>query len=103
MKLKETLEKLDSFEEGERKKYIHPLYEMLTVISKTMLAHFQDTWDGTRPFEEFVKEQNETIRYVVNIEMGKIGTHVRETLGLVPLTEDTEIGGDKVGDRTDRR
>lgn len=88
MKIKELLEKLDTLEDRE---CLRDLTKMLSGVSVATLNEFQNTWDGRKPFEEFVVAQNKVIRDCVKLEMSSIGRMVRAQLGMSPLTEDTEF------------
>jgi len=91
MTIKNILEKLDSFKDKEREKYLRPLCSNLTSLSQNQLTNFQTNWDGDRSFEEFVKAQNKEIRVCIELELSEIGKIAREAAGLKPLNENDEI------------
>ncbi len=90
MTVKEILEKMDNFKSEEREKYLGLLLNDLTIVSKRQLMDFQNTWDTSKPFKEFVEAQNKQIRKCIDTEM-KIGDVARKAMGLKPLTEDYEV------------
>ena len=91
MTVKEIVEKMDSFSDAKRVKYLAPLYESLTPISQKQITIFQATWDHTKSFGEFKRAQGVELRKCIEIELSEIGRLVREAAGLQPLNEDDEI------------
>lgn len=91
MTIKEILEKLDDFKGKEREKYLRSLFDNLTPFSQNQLRNFQDTWDGNKSFEEFVKAQNKEIRMCIEMELSEIGKITRKAIDLQPLNENDEI------------
>jgi hypothetical protein len=67
------------------------LMRLLCPVSLETLHRFQDTWDGTRPFDEFVVAQNKEIRKCVELEMSELGREIRAKLHMDPLTPETEV------------
>jgi len=93
MNVREVMNRLDQFQGEDRERVLLALIGQLSPVSIRTLQHFQEQFDGVnRPFEEFVREQNEKIRECVKIELSEVlGGPVRSMLGLAPLTEETEI------------
>lgn len=91
MTIKELVEKLDALTEEDRVTWIKKLYNLLSGVSKQTLINFQNGYNLDKPFEEFIADQNETIKSVLFLELSAIGVMVRKELGLIPLTEDTVL------------
>jgi hypothetical protein len=90
--VKQVVAEMDGYTDEDRVKYVRALVAKLSVVSEGTLYSFQNEWDGSRPYSEFVTEQNKVIRQCVTLELKpEIGGFVRESLGLEPLTEDTEV------------
>lgn len=91
MTVKEIYDTMDGFTEEQRDKFLNGLFDIFCGLSIKSIISFQTNWDGSRPFAEFVIEQNKVIRMCIDMEVSDIGSHVRSLLGLSPLTMDTEI------------
>jgi hypothetical protein len=76
MKLSEIRDKMDGFTEDERAKYLVPLLRNFSPPSKSQMANFQNRWDGSRSFEEFVSAQNNEIRLCIEMELTSVGGDV---------------------------
>ena len=90
MNIKTFLDEFESWEGDDRKK-MNPMLNMLSPLSEGELRAFQDRWDSSHPYDEFVKAQNKKIRQCIELELGALGTQIRTTIGLDPLTLETEI------------
>jgi hypothetical protein len=93
MTIAELLEKMDAFTDEERKKYLGALLNMLTPVSNQTIVEFQQKWDGSKPFNEFIEAQNRELKTCVGLEMTELGTAVRQRFGLEPITRATVIPG----------
>lgn len=98
MKIKELLEKLDELDEGDRLKYIPKLMTELSQVSVNQLLTFQRDWIDSdlssgikRPFKDFVKAQNDVIRFCCKIESSEFGREVRDKQGLPKLYLELEL------------
>jgi len=92
MKVKEILERMADFTDEERQKYIGGLCNKVCSISKASLLNFQNSWDGTKTFDEFKTTQNKVIKECIEMEISAIGTKIRKrNFNLEPLTLETEI------------
>ena len=92
MTIKDFLEQFETWVDNDRGQ-IAPLFKLLCPCSVEQLRQFQGSWDCSRPYDEFVAEQNTQIRECVEMELSPLGVAVREMNGLSPLTEETEIPG----------
>ncbi|MCK9281148.1 MAG: hypothetical protein M0P71_11035 [Melioribacteraceae bacterium] len=63
----------------------------LTDVSRRVIFAKQLSWDGLKPYEDFVIMQNKIIKECVEIEMTPFGECVRNQEELKPLTRSTEI------------
>lgn len=91
MKVSEIKEKIDSFSSDERNKYLRPLLDQFSSYGKSALVNFQNRWDGSKPYEEFVKNQNMLILTLLETEIQDSWQRIRLNEGLGNLTLDTEI------------
>lgn len=91
MTVQELVNKLDSLTENERETELRQLVKMLTPVSHNTLLLFQQLWDERRPYEEFLEAQNVEIKKCIELEMSTLGTDVRESFKLKPLTPETII------------
>jgi hypothetical protein len=91
------MEKLknNSFERVEKnRKILSMVMDMLCPISLSTMLKFQQEHISDRSsngFENFVKEQNKRLLECLEIELSTFGTDIREQLGLIRLTKETEI------------
>lgn len=85
----ETVEKLGV--QPDRAKYLSPLVQLFSPVSKKTLRDFQDLWDGTKSFDDFVAAQNSLIKDCLTIELSSFGAATRQALGQPLLTEQTEL------------
>lgn len=90
MTVQEVLDQMDSWKDEERNQ-LGPLLNVLCGVSQQTLRQFQNEWDGSKPYDEFVVAQNAEIRKCVELEMSSVGATVRQELGLAPLTPDTVL------------
>ena len=91
MKLKEVLEKLDTFSDSDRKKYCTVLMEMATNMTQGTLQKFQEKWDIAKPFPEFKAAQNKELRNCFEMEASKLGAEIRKMQRLPVLNMETDI------------
>ncbi|MFA5317187.1 MAG: hypothetical protein WC369_07200 [Dehalococcoidales bacterium] len=91
MTYRELLDTLPTMPEKERADILGRLWSALTTLSKNQLLAFQQTWDGTRPFVEFVHEQNNVFHECILMETSPIGAGVRAQMNLPAITLDDEI------------
>jgi hypothetical protein len=88
--LNEIKEKIHTFTDDERKKYLNALWDLFCPISQKELLGFQERWiPGT--FEEFKEKQNEMFIKLIEIETSDIGRMVRKDLSLKEINLETEI------------
>ncbi len=85
----EIVEKLGV--QSDRAKYLSPLLQLFSPVSKKTLRDFQDSWDGTKSFDDFVAAQNSLIKDCLTIELSSFGAATRQALDQPSLTEQTEI------------
>jgi hypothetical protein len=90
MKLKEFMAAMPAWRDREREK-IANLVAILTPISVDAIMRLQAKWDGTRPYEEFVRAQNAEIEKCVQMEKSMLGLEARKLCGLKPMTDETEV------------
>lgn len=90
MTLKELMTKLPDLREEERLP-IRSLLSVLTPVSVSSLMAFQFSWNGARPYDDFVVAQNRVIKELVDWEQSDSGKAARQVFGLSPLTDETEI------------
>lgn len=91
VKLKEIREKLDSYDSDQRESILGGLADALSPVSLQSLREFQQGWDGSKSFEEFVAAQNEVFRQCIDLECSSFGEVVRAQLGLDPINLDADI------------
>jgi hypothetical protein len=91
MNLQDVIDKVDDFTEDERVEYLTKVFDILCPISMKTMSEFQVTWNGSRGFEEFVKEQNKQIKMCIKLECSEVGKIVREKLKLPVITLETEL------------
>lgn len=91
MTIKDFYDRLDSFNNEERRKYVIALFKMLTEFSMMEMQDFQDDWDPSKSFEEFRLAQNIVIRRCIQYELDCFGEAGRAYLKLPHLTWDTMI------------
>ena len=97
MKIEYYIEHLKEWDSETRERYLNPLMGILSEVSLATLRdfqkqHFQRAIENKDPdYEAFKVGQNEEIIKCLQLEMSEIGKGVRETLGLEPLTLDTEV------------
>lgn len=77
---------------SEERRQIASVWPLLSPPSKQTLKNFQRDWDGSRPYSEFVVEQNKQIRLCLELELSEAGAIIRTAAGVIPsLALDTEI------------
>jgi uncharacterized protein YfaP (DUF2135 family) len=100
MNIQEIVEKMDSFTEDERVKYLGPVLNKMSMPSQGTLRQFQNQWreeiaakemDADTEFREFVKAQNVIIKECIKMEDSDLGKIVRETQGLPVWNMQEEI------------
>ncbi len=91
MKLGEIKEKINTFIEEERKQHLNALWNLFCPISQYELKGFQERWDWTRSYEEFVSEQNKMFVKLIEIETSVLGNIVRRDFGLKVISLETEV------------
>lgn len=91
MTVKELLNQLDDFTDEERNTYLRGMLRMLCGVSQVTLTDFQQQWDNSRPYAEFVKAQNKEIRACIKLELSVIGMSVRKAYKLPVLLETDTI------------
>ena len=89
MKVKEILEKMDSFTDDEAKRFLGGLWSKVSEISKQSFLNFQNEWDGSKTFEEFKKARNKVLKSRIECEI--LINDVKENLGQEVFTLETEI------------
>lgn len=89
--LQQFIDRIHSFTGDERAEYIPRVMDRLSQVSYNQLLNFQNSWDGTRPFDEFRKEQDKEIVLCIKMEVNDLGKAVRDMYGLDPITLQTEI------------
>ena len=57
-------------------------------VSRSTLLQFQNEWDSTKPYADFVAAQNDEFRKCLELECAEIGQIVRTELGLPTFPED---------------
>ena len=90
MKIETFSAEFESWQDKDRGQ-IASVLSLLSPPSKATLLNFQRDWDGGRPYDEFVAEQNKLIRGCLEIELSSIGGEIRKMLNLPVLALDTEI------------
>jgi len=100
MKISEILERLDSFDDGDREKHLRPLVAMLSPVSHQDIKEYQESHFTKYPekteegWQEFIVGMNAVLRKCIELEVSEvIGKPVREALSLEPITLETEIDG----------
>lgn len=90
--------KMDDFTDEERVKYLKPIMDKFSGVSKASISSFQNGWDDTKfedvnvAWKEFVKAQNEVIRMCIGCENSSVGADIRSLEGLPVWDMNEEIG-----------
>jgi len=64
------------------------VWKNLSGVSQQTLIRFQNEFDSTKPYDEFVVAQNDIIRTCLELERADIGKIVRSELQLPEFPED---------------
>jgi len=87
----DALDVLDDLAEDQRELLLSGLLDNLTQFSHYTILEAQLEWDGSKPYQEFVRFQNDIIKDCIRIEMSQFGVVLRRMHGLEPLSKRTEI------------
>ena len=90
MTLRELLDQFETWNDEQRGQ-LAVLSEILCGVSMATIKSFQCSWDSSRPYSEFVTEQNKIFRQCITLEVSPMGTTVRSEFGLAPLSLDDEL------------
>ena len=93
MKIQEYLDKLDKMDDDVRAKTSEKVINIFSPVGKQSMLQFQRKWfeEAKRPYEDYVKAQNEEIKKCIALEMSAVGKTVREHFGMPPMTAEMEI------------
>jgi hypothetical protein len=91
MTYRELLDMLPTLPENERADILGRLWPVFTSLSKNQLLAFQQTWDVTRPYSEFVREQNNIFHECIVMETSPMGADVRSQMNLPSIALDDMI------------
>lgn len=93
MTIREVIAQLESggLIDDSREPTLRKVIMVLSAVSKSSLVTFEAAWDYNLPFEEFAKVQNQVFLKCLRMELSELGERLRRLVGLVPLTEDTEV------------
>ena len=70
---------------------LQPVIKLFCPVSLQTIRNFQDSWNWDRPFTEFMAAQDKELLTCLKLEISEIGTTVRSSFRLSPLTEQTKI------------
>lgn len=85
MTVQDVKENLEKYSTEERAEPLGKLIKILSGVSLSTLQQFQQTWDGSRTFEEFRKAQDAEIGKCIDLEVSEFGKATRSAMGLEPL------------------
>lgn len=93
MTVKEVYDNMDDLTDEQREEHLLNLSKQFCKVSIGELQTFQNNWDYTKAngMAAFFAEQAKIIKKCINLEISDFGRTVRATLGLEPLTWETEI------------
>ncbi|MFA7290558.1 MAG: hypothetical protein WC055_16920 [Melioribacteraceae bacterium] len=91
MVVMDIMDVLEDLCEDQREFILKALIDQFSEVSRYVLYESQLEWDGTLPFEDFIKHQNKIIRNCVDFETSPFGKIVRTREELPPFTNLTEI------------
>jgi hypothetical protein len=92
MTLQEIVDNIDNMtSDEERQEILTKVIDGFSFISKSEVTQFMNNWDRSRPFEEFVQEQNKLIKTCLQMELTELGKVVRETQKLPVWTPQTTL------------
>jgi hypothetical protein len=89
--IQNVLDRLPDWKTDEERKQLRRVFAMLSPVSMADLKLFQDTFDQSRSFEDFIAGQNVMIMRCIRCELSEIGKNVRKLFGLPVLTLDTVV------------
>jgi len=92
MTIKEIYDNVSNFTDEKREKYVKALVKQFSKFSIGSLQEFQAKWNPDKGPIAFFKEQAQVIKTCIDLELSAMGQGVRSSLGLNPLTWETEIG-----------
>ena len=91
MKIKDLIEKLMTFTDEERTRYLPKLMDGFCSVSQNQITNFQTNWDDSKDYKEFVKAQNKELITCLKMEMSPLGDTVRAVQTLPFWNEETDI------------
>ena len=85
MTVQDVRENLEKYSNEERAEPLGKLIKVLSGVSHSTLLQFQQTWDDSRPFDDFRKAQDAEIAKCIDLEVSDFGKTARSAIGLDPL------------------
>ena len=90
--VREIIDQMEDMNDSDRAKYLRNLTERMTPMSYQSIVDFQQSWDGSKSFEEFKKAQEKVIKAAITMELSDIGKEMAKIGGVSSdLTWETEI------------